>query len=233
MSRRPSAYAIEPIKAFYIFLVANLIAAAYAPIQDCDETFNYWEPTHYLSHGYGLQTWEYSPDYAIRSWLYVALHAAVGSFRRLLPRSTKVRRSSHMLCCHSKKVANHHDLGRRVLLCSLRPRLCLRPVPGPPLPGLQHDAQCPNRPLLHDCDRHESRQLSRRGRIPALQLRHVHGHAGCCLIYELAWWSPDLARRLLVCRRWYPGLAVCCCPVRALHAGGGLLCLLQRQVCLD
>lgn len=90
-SRRLSAYAIEPIKAFYVFLVANLIAAAFAPIQDCDETFNYWEPTHYLSHGYGLQTWEYSPDYSIRSWLYVALHSAVGSFRRLLPRSNKVR----------------------------------------------------------------------------------------------------------------------------------------------
>ncbi|PQK17306.1 hypothetical protein BB8028_0007g05010 [Beauveria bassiana] len=88
--KRLSAYAIEPIKAFYIFLVANLIAAAFAPIQDCDETFNYWEPTHYLSHGYGLQTWEYSPDYAIRSWLYVALHSIVGSFRRLLPRSNKV-----------------------------------------------------------------------------------------------------------------------------------------------
>ncbi|EGX96230.1 alpha-1,2-mannosyltransferase (Alg9) [Cordyceps militaris CM01] len=88
--KRRSAYAIEPIKAFYVFLVANLIAAAFAPIQDCDETFNYWEPTHYLSHGYGLQTWEYSPDYAIRSWLYVALHALVGSFRRLLPRSNKV-----------------------------------------------------------------------------------------------------------------------------------------------
>ncbi|ATY62235.1 alpha-1,2-mannosyltransferase (Alg9) [Cordyceps militaris] len=87
---KKNAYAIEPIKAFYVFLVANLIAAAFAPIQDCDETFNYWEPTHYLSHGYGLQTWEYSPDYAIRSWLYVALHALVGSFRRLLPRSNKV-----------------------------------------------------------------------------------------------------------------------------------------------
>lgn len=91
LDRRLSAYAIEPIKAFYVFFVANLIAASYAPIQDCDETFNYWEPTHYLSHGYGLQTWEYSPDYAIRSWLYVAIHSAVGSFRRLLPRSDKVR----------------------------------------------------------------------------------------------------------------------------------------------
>jgi alpha-1,2-mannosyltransferase len=65
------------------------VAAAFAPIQDCDETFNYWEPTHYISHGYGLQTWEYSPDHAIRSWLYIGLHAVAGNIRRLLPRSTK------------------------------------------------------------------------------------------------------------------------------------------------
>lgn len=73
-----------------MFLAANLVAAIFAPIQDCDETFNYWEPTHYLSHGYGLQTWEYSPDYAIRSWLYIALHAIGANVRRLLPHSTKV-----------------------------------------------------------------------------------------------------------------------------------------------
>ncbi|KAI1817937.1 glycosyltransferase family 22 protein [Poronia punctata] len=81
---------VRPINAFYAFLVVNVAAALLAPIQDCDETFNYWEPTHYLSHGYGLQTWEYSPDYAIRSWFYVSLHAIVGNLRRLLPRSTKV-----------------------------------------------------------------------------------------------------------------------------------------------
>jgi alpha-1,2-mannosyltransferase len=67
-----------------------LLAAVFAPIQDCDETFNYWEPTHYLSHGYGLQTWEYSPDYSIRSWLYVGVHAVVGNIRRLLPGTSKV-----------------------------------------------------------------------------------------------------------------------------------------------
>ncbi|KAF4513178.1 hypothetical protein G6O67_000481 [Ophiocordyceps sinensis] len=88
--KRRGPYSIEPIKAFYIFLAASLVAAIFAPIQDCDETFNYWEPSHYLSHGYGLQTWEYSPDYAIRSWLYVALHATVGNARRLLPQSTKM-----------------------------------------------------------------------------------------------------------------------------------------------
>ncbi|KAK0715266.1 Alg9-like mannosyltransferase family-domain-containing protein [Lasiosphaeris hirsuta] len=85
-----NTFAIEPISAFYTFLAANLVAALFSPIQDCDETFNYWEPTHYLSHGYGLQTWEYSPDFAIRSWLYVGLHAIVGNIRRLLPQSNKV-----------------------------------------------------------------------------------------------------------------------------------------------
>ncbi|PKS07359.1 hypothetical protein jhhlp_005961 [Lomentospora prolificans] len=88
--KKVSPYGVEPIKIFYCFLIANLIAAFFAPIQDCDETFNYWEPTHYLSHGYGLQTWEYSPEFAIRSWLYVALHAIVGNFRRLLPGINKV-----------------------------------------------------------------------------------------------------------------------------------------------
>lgn len=87
-SKAPKA--LQPISAFYLFFAAGLIAALFAPIQDCDETFNYWEPAHYLSHGYGLQTWEYSPDYAIRSWLYVALHALVGNVRRILPQSTKV-----------------------------------------------------------------------------------------------------------------------------------------------
>lgn len=39
--------------------------------------FNYWEPTHFLTDGFGLQTWEYSPEYGIRSWAYVALHAVI------------------------------------------------------------------------------------------------------------------------------------------------------------
>ncbi|KAL9103850.1 MAG: hypothetical protein Q9163_001128 [Psora crenata] len=61
-----------------ILCAVNCSAALFAPIQDCDEVFNYWEPTHYLNHGYGLQTWEYSPAYAIRSWLYIVLHALLG-----------------------------------------------------------------------------------------------------------------------------------------------------------
>ena len=69
--------------ALLTFVLANSIAAYYAPILDCDEVYNYWEPTHYLNHGFGLQTWEYSPQYAIRSWLYIALHAIIGQTSKL------------------------------------------------------------------------------------------------------------------------------------------------------
>ena len=82
---RNSAPHLEPTTAFYIFLAANVVAAVFSPIQDCDEVFNYWEPTHYLNHGHGLQTWEYSPEYAIRSWAYVGMHAAVIWIGHLLP----------------------------------------------------------------------------------------------------------------------------------------------------
>ncbi|EED21469.1 alpha-1,2-mannosyltransferase (Alg9), putative [Talaromyces stipitatus ATCC 10500] len=81
--RTPSPFYLPLNVAFYTFLASNALAAAYAPIQDCDEIFNYWEPTHYLDHGYGLQTWEYSPEYSIRSWLYVSLHAVIGMITRI------------------------------------------------------------------------------------------------------------------------------------------------------
>jgi alpha-1,2-mannosyltransferase len=39
-------------------LVVRMVAATVSPIADCDETFNYWEPLHYILHHTGLQTWE-------------------------------------------------------------------------------------------------------------------------------------------------------------------------------
>ena len=36
--------------------------------------YNFWEPLHFARHGYGFQTWELSPKYAIRSWAYILLH---------------------------------------------------------------------------------------------------------------------------------------------------------------
>ena len=64
-------------------LAVRVCAALTVPISDCDETFNYWEPLHFLLHGRGLQTWEYSPAYALRSYAYLALHAVVAKLAAL------------------------------------------------------------------------------------------------------------------------------------------------------
>lgn len=79
---------VNPIFAFYILFAAHTLAALYHPIQDCDEVFNYWEPTHYLNHGQGFQTWEYSPVYAIRSWAYAGLHTLFTLPGRFVPLSS-------------------------------------------------------------------------------------------------------------------------------------------------
>jgi alpha-1,2-mannosyltransferase len=41
------------------------------PIMDCDETFNYWEPVHFLLYRTGFQTWEYSNEFALRTYAYL------------------------------------------------------------------------------------------------------------------------------------------------------------------
>ncbi|MBW0462103.1 hypothetical protein O181_001818 [Austropuccinia psidii MF-1] len=61
--------------AFRLLILIRFSAAMYTSISDCDESFNFWEPTHYLVHGNGFQTWEYSPQYSIRSWFYLLIHA--------------------------------------------------------------------------------------------------------------------------------------------------------------
>ena len=73
----------------------RMLSAAYSNVSDCDETFNYWDPVrachtsqplphhevmvtqlHYLVHGSGQQTWEYSPLYGLRSYAYLLPAAA-------------------------------------------------------------------------------------------------------------------------------------------------------------
>jgi alpha-1,2-mannosyltransferase len=60
--------------AFKVLLSARFCAAIWSHITDCDETFNYWEPLHYLIYGKGLQTWEYSSEFALRSYVYLMFH---------------------------------------------------------------------------------------------------------------------------------------------------------------
>ncbi|XP_059138882.1 alpha-1,2-mannosyltransferase ALG9-like [Physella acuta] len=64
----------SPGTAFKLLMSARLCAALWSVVSDCDETYNYWEPAHFLNYGRGFQTWEYSPAYAIRSYAYILLH---------------------------------------------------------------------------------------------------------------------------------------------------------------
>lgn len=52
-------------------VATRLHAALFAIIPDCDEVYNYWEPLNFLTRFFGKQTWEYSPEYAIRSYAYL------------------------------------------------------------------------------------------------------------------------------------------------------------------
>ncbi|KAK1583702.1 hypothetical protein Q3G72_026218 [Acer saccharum] len=60
-------------------------------VHDCDEVFNYWEPLHYLLYKSGFQTWEYSSQFALRSYLYIIFHELVGQPASWLYAEDKVR----------------------------------------------------------------------------------------------------------------------------------------------
>ena len=54
-----------------LYIAWRIYGANRMPIMDCDEVYNYWEPLHFLEYGSGLQTWEYAPDYALRTYTYL------------------------------------------------------------------------------------------------------------------------------------------------------------------
>jgi len=64
--------------AWKLILSIRIGSAVWSGVSDCDETYNYWEPTHHLIFGHGLQTWEYDPQFALRSYLYLWIYAFPG-----------------------------------------------------------------------------------------------------------------------------------------------------------
>ncbi|KAM8927591.1 alpha-1,2-mannosyltransferase ALG9 [Pelodytes ibericus] len=90
ISKAGQVWAPEGSTAFKCLISARFCAALLSNISDCDETFNYWEPTHYLVYGKGFQTWEYSPAYAIRSYAYLWLHALPAWFHAHFLQTNKV-----------------------------------------------------------------------------------------------------------------------------------------------
>ncbi|KAM6043484.1 alpha-1,2-mannosyltransferase ALG9 isoform 3-T3 [Chlamydotis macqueenii] len=89
-SKAGQVWAPEGSTAFKCLISARFCAALLSNISDCDETFNFWEPTHYLVYGKGFQTWEYSPAYAIRSYAYLWLHALPALFHARVLQTNKV-----------------------------------------------------------------------------------------------------------------------------------------------
>ena len=70
-------YEYAPVKslAFKLLLICRFCSAMMANINDCDETYNYWEPAHFVIYKRGFQTWEYSPQFALRTYSFVWLYA--------------------------------------------------------------------------------------------------------------------------------------------------------------
>jgi len=70
-------------KACVALVLLRLLSPLLMPVlvQDCDEVFNYFEPLHRLAYGmkggFALRTWEYSANFALRSWFYLLLHMPV------------------------------------------------------------------------------------------------------------------------------------------------------------
>lgn len=77
--RAPAPQAVSPGLALLLLATARLASVALNIIHDCDESFNYLEPLHYLLYGYGMQTWEYSARFALRAYLYLLLHGAAAA----------------------------------------------------------------------------------------------------------------------------------------------------------
>eukprot|EP00586_Coscinodiscus_wailesii_P017621 CAMPEP_0172500480 /NCGR_PEP_ID=MMETSP1066-20121228/138963_1 /TAXON_ID=671091 /ORGANISM="Coscinodiscus wailesii, Strain CCMP2513" /LENGTH=184 /DNA_ID=CAMNT_0013274741 /DNA_START=127 /DNA_END=677 /DNA_ORIENTATION=- len=92
-----------------IAITVRLILTSRAPIADCDEVYNYWEPLHYLSFGSGMQTWEYSPAYALRTYFYLLpLHA----LSQLLLRLTSISKPTLFVLLRStlSLVTSHAEI---------------------------------------------------------------------------------------------------------------------------
>ncbi|KAI5452293.1 mannosyltransferase [Naganishia albida] len=78
-----------------LLLLVRVGAAMYANIQDCDEVFNFFEPLHYFQYNAGFQTWELSPEYAVRSWAYILLH---WPFAHIIPSLMSLPKRASFFC---------------------------------------------------------------------------------------------------------------------------------------
>lgn len=97
---------------FAACVALNLIAGFVNHIDDTDEVYGYWEPLHYLLFGNGMQTWEYAPQYALRTYAFI-VPILVGTFpmslvvpRHIIFQCIRVLLASFTAYCESRFVAS-------------------------------------------------------------------------------------------------------------------------------
>lgn len=83
LRRAPSA-----IVASAFLLLIRMLSAGTTCVGDCDETYNYWEPLHYLLFGFGFQTW----------CVFRGLHRATGTQPELQIRTPSMRVAASFGC---------------------------------------------------------------------------------------------------------------------------------------
>lgn len=79
------------IPTWTFFAAINLFACFINHIDDTDEPYGYWEPLHYLLNGQGMQTWEYSPSFGIRTYSFVVPFWLLGQLFNLLTDLRKIQ----------------------------------------------------------------------------------------------------------------------------------------------
>lgn len=83
---QPDALVASPINRFCGTLLLNHQSTSRVSI-----VFNFFEPLHYLTFNNGFQTWELSPEHAIRSWTYILLHWPLAHLAPFALKIQKVR----------------------------------------------------------------------------------------------------------------------------------------------
>jgi len=103
-----------------VLATARLLGAATNIVHDCDEVYNYWEPLHYLLHGFGMQTWEYRcATTVVLSHRSDALTAAADRRSNTLPACVRIRALKTL--DWSRGVARSSHCARTCTSCCTRP----------------------------------------------------------------------------------------------------------------
>lgn len=106
----------------FLNVAVRVFCTFYMIISDCDETYNYWEPLNLLLRGFGKQTWEYLPEWSIRSYFFLLPYYLVTSPLRDFEALTGAKIPSYAYFYFIRLVAlcGFTSLAENVLAFSLR-----------------------------------------------------------------------------------------------------------------